>query len=329
MPEGSPAAPYHVARLRDIEAVAIAGGLAWRPVRGTLGVRAFGVAGFVAAEAGQDVVEPHAEAADDGRGHEELYVVVRGAARFDLDGDAIDAPAGTLVFVRDPRVHRHAVATEPGTEVLAFGGDPVFQPAGDEWIWRVRPLLGGDLDAARALVDEGMAEAPENPGVWYAQALVAAAEGDVAEARRWLERAVERAPGLLDESRHDEVLAAVTEDPLRDAVLARCAAQREAWLDHPFGEGAAVFKVADRMFALVATTALAARLTVKAEPAFAAALRDSYEAIVPGYHMDKRHWITITLDGSVEADLVEDLIDGSYDLVVAGLPRRVRASLGA
>jgi hypothetical protein len=119
--------PYRVASLDAIAAIPIPAGLAWRPIRGALGVRAFGVAGFTADEAGQDVVEPHTES-EDGRGHQELYLVARGAARFTLDGEEFDAPAGTLVFVRDPSVHRHGVAVEAGTEVLAFGGDPVFQP---------------------------------------------------------------------------------------------------------------------------------------------------------------------------------------------------------
>jgi mannose-6-phosphate isomerase-like protein (cupin superfamily) len=166
--------------------------------------------GFTAAEAGQDVVEPHTEL--EGRGHEELYLVVRGAARFTLDGEEVDAPAGTLVFVPDPRVHRQAVATEPGTEVLAFGGDPVFKPAGDEWIWRVRALLPDGLDHARELVESGLVEAPDNPGVWYAQALVAAAGGDPAGARDWLARAGEREPALLDEARSEDLLADVARE---------------------------------------------------------------------------------------------------------------------
>jgi hypothetical protein len=102
---------YRVVALDAIESIPIPGELAWRPVRGELGVRAFGVAGFSASEAGQDVVEPHTESGD-GRGHEELYLVVRGSARFTLDAKAFDAPAGTLVFVPDPGVHRHGVAGE-------------------------------------------------------------------------------------------------------------------------------------------------------------------------------------------------------------------------
>jgi hypothetical protein len=135
----------------------------WRPVRGALGVGAFGVASFVAASAGQDLIEPHTESGD-GRGHQELYFVVRGAARFELDGSVFEAPAGTFVFVGDPSVHRHGVAVEAGTEVLAFGGDPVFRPSGSEWIWRVRALLPSDVDRAQALVDEGLVEIPDSPG---------------------------------------------------------------------------------------------------------------------------------------------------------------------
>ena len=69
-----------------------------------------------------------------------------------------------------------------------------------------------------------------------------------------------------------------------------------------------------------------ARVSLKCEPEFAAALRETHPAIAPGYHLDKRHWITITLDGSVEGDLLDDLVDGSYDLVVAKLPKSKRPS---
>jgi len=201
---------YRVLPLEDIEALSIPASLTWRPVRGRLGVRAFGVGSYVADAAGQDVIEPHSESRD-GRGHEELYFVVRGHARFELDGDTHDAPAGTLVFVA-PDVHRHGVATQPGTEVLAFGGDPVFEPSGSEWMWRVRPLLPDHPQSAQALVDEGLAETPESPGLWYAQALVAAAAERPELAREWLMKAVEREPRLLDEARAEELLAGLDDD---------------------------------------------------------------------------------------------------------------------
>ena len=73
---------------------------------------------------GDPVVEEHVEADDDGAGHEELYLVLSGRATFTVDGQDADAAAGTLVFVRDPRATRGAVAHEPGTTVIAFGATP-------------------------------------------------------------------------------------------------------------------------------------------------------------------------------------------------------------
>ncbi|HWT24190.1 MAG TPA: MmcQ/YjbR family DNA-binding protein [Solirubrobacteraceae bacterium] len=112
----------------------------------------------------------------------------------------------------------------------------------------------------------------------------------------------------------------------RAAVWARCEGQRGAWLDRPFGPETAVFKVAGRIFALVSAQT-PARVSLKCEPAFGAALRENHPAIAAGYHLDKRHWITITLDGSVEGDLLDDLVDGSYDLVVAKLSKRAREEI--
>jgi hypothetical protein len=198
---------YRVLALDDVEAVPGPASLAWRPLRAELGLRAFGVSSFVAANAGEDVIEPHTEI--DGRGHQELYVVMRGATRFTLDGESFDAPAGTLISVPDPQVHRHGVATEPGTEVLAFGGDPVFRPAGQEWMWRVRHLLPDQVERARVLADAGLAELPDSAGIFYVQALVAAAERQPERATEWLAKAVEHEPRLLDEARVEPLLANV------------------------------------------------------------------------------------------------------------------------
>ena len=92
---------FHVVALDDVEAIPGPGTLTWHPVRATLGIRAFGTNAYTAAEAGQDVVEPHTE--DE---HEEVYFVFRGKARFTLDGTSFDAPAGTYVFLPDPSIHR-------------------------------------------------------------------------------------------------------------------------------------------------------------------------------------------------------------------------------
>jgi hypothetical protein len=191
----SPRLRFRVTRLDEIEAIPIPGALHWRPVRGVLGVRAFGIASFHAAAARDELIEPHTETAD-GRGHEELYFVARGRARFELDGEVFDAPAGTLVRV-DPETHRHATAAEPDTEVLAFGGEPSFRPSGSEFIWRVRALLPDRPDEAQVIVDEGPGD---SPGVLYAQALIDHATGHKGDA---LERAIALEPRLGAEASID------------------------------------------------------------------------------------------------------------------------------
>jgi predicted DNA-binding protein (MmcQ/YjbR family) len=98
--------------------------------------------------------------------------------------------------------------------------------------------------------------------------------------------------------------------------------------DFPFGPEHSVFKVAGKMFALSALERAPLEVSVKCEPELAAQLRHTYSAIRPGYHLNKRHWNTITLDGSLPDRLVRDLIEDSYDLVVSALPKRVREQLG-
>ena len=96
----------------------------------------------------------------------------------------------------------------------------------------------------------------------------------------------------------------------------------------PFGPRTSVFKVAGKMFALSQLGAESLRVSVKCEPELAVGLRDSYPAIRPGYHLNKRHWNTITVDGSLDDQLVRDLIEDSYDLIVSALPKRTREQLG-
>ena len=96
----------------------------------------------------------------------------------------------------------------------------------------------------------------------------------------------------------------------------------------PFGERTSVFKVAGKVFALSALRSKPLKVSLKCEPELAEQLRDAYPAIVGGYHLNKRHWNTVTIDGSVPDDTVIAMIEDSYDLVVAGLPRATRESLG-
>lgn len=111
---------------------------------------------------------------------------------------------------------------------------------------------------------------------------------------------------------------------LRAQVLAKPGAIEE----QPFGPSALVYKVAGKMFALIAWQAEPLRISLKCEPFEAEALRDEFDAIQPGYHLNKRHWNTVTLDGAVPQFLIDHMIDQSYALVVEKMPRRVRRELG-
>jgi predicted DNA-binding protein (MmcQ/YjbR family) len=113
-------------------------------------------------------------------------------------------------------------------------------------------------------------------------------------------------------------------EALRECCLARPGASE----DFPFGPQTSVFKVAGKMFALSALGSVPLKVSLKCEPELAEQLRATYPAIVPGYHLNKRHWNTITLDGSVDDRTVRDMIEDSYDLVVGGLPRTTRERLG-
>ena len=95
----------------------------------------------------------------------------------------------------------------------------------------------------------------------------------------------------------------------------------------PFGPDVLVYKVAGKMFALAVPEDVPARMNLKCDPERALELRDQYEGITPGYHMSKKHWNTVAMDGSVPDDLVREMIQESYDLVVAGLTRKAREGL--
>ena len=149
--------PPRTIHLDELESIPGPGSLTWRPVRATLGIRAFGCNAYTAAKAGDDVVEPHTE--DPALAQEELYFVANGRATFTIDGAEHDAPAGTYVFIPDPASHRHAVAAEPQTTVLSFGGPPTFEPSAWEWAFRAAPLMRTDPSAGT----RDPARGPEGP----------------------------------------------------------------------------------------------------------------------------------------------------------------------
>jgi hypothetical protein len=202
---------FRVIALDEIEALPGPGTLTWRPVRATLGIRAFGANAYTAGAAGEDVVEPHTE--DPELAHEELYFVARGRARFTLDGEQVDAPAGTYVFVDDPAVHRHAVALEPDTTVLSFGGPPTFTPSAWEWSFRAAAVQEQDPARAREILEDGFRHHPDSPSLQFALACVEALQGRADEALAMLRAAVEREPRLRDAARTDADFETLRDDP--------------------------------------------------------------------------------------------------------------------
>lgn len=106
-----------------------------------------------------------------------------------------------------------------------------------------------------------------------------------------------------------------------------CLAKPSATEDTPFGPEDIVFKVEGKMFAIAALDEVPPRVNLKCDPDLALELRDRFEQVTPGYHMNKKHWNTIVLDGVVPEREVKKMIDHSYDLVVQSLPKAKRAKL--
>ena len=96
----------------------------------------------------------------------------------------------------------------------------------------------------------------------------------------------------------------------------------------PFGPENSVFKVEGKIFALSRLDAKPLRVSLKCEPELARALRAAHEAVIPGYHLNKRHWNTVIIDGSIPDGAIRDMIEDSYDLVVSKLPQARRRALG-
>jgi len=113
-------------------------------------------------------------------------------------------------------------------------------------------------------------------------------------------------------------------DELRDHCLTFAGAEET----FPFGTATSVFKVAGKMFALSQLRADSLRVSLKCEPDLAEALRGAHAAVTPGYHLNKRHWNTVVIDGSLPDEAIRDMIEDSYDLVVSRLPRQQREALG-
>ena len=113
-----------------------------------------------------------------------------------------------------------------------------------------------------------------------------------------------------------------------EAFRIRCLAYPGVTEGFPFGPDVLVFKVAGKMFALLALEGIPPTANLKCDPERAITLRESHDAITPGYHMNKQHWNTVRLDGALPAALVEELLDHSFTLIASKLPKKTRRELG-
>lgn len=111
---------------------------------------------------------------------------------------------------------------------------------------------------------------------------------------------------------------------LRDHCLSFPGAQET----FPFGANTSVFKVGGKMFALSQLGADELRISLKCEPGLAEQLREAHAEVIPGYHLNKRHWNTVIIDGSLPEQMIKDMIEDSYDLVVSNLPEPGGRALG-
>jgi quercetin dioxygenase-like cupin family protein len=185
-------------------------------VRQHLDITAFGVNAFRATVEGGQIINEHEESGGLGSsGQQELYVVLNGAATFSIDGESVEAPAGSFVFVREPTAKRGAVATEAGTTVLAIGSSP-----GEGY--RVRPpeaqksmeaYNAGDFEKALELVQQVLAREPDDVLSLFNAACFEVRLGRTDDALEHLQRAIEVDERAIEQARGDGDFDSIRDDP--------------------------------------------------------------------------------------------------------------------
>src|SRR2546430_2486672 len=201
---------YEVVQLDEIDEIDD-GRSPWRPVRLHFGITAFGVNAWTAREAGDRIINEHDEDEEDG--HEELYLVLKGRAFFELDGERVEAPAGTLVFAR-PGVKRTAFAEEPGTTIFALGGTAgkAYEPDGWELWAPLRPLYEAGEYAEVADRLRGLVEAhPQYAELFYNLACCESLAGRTTDAVDHLRRAIDMSERVRASGKDESDF-----DPIRD-----------------------------------------------------------------------------------------------------------------
>jgi tetratricopeptide (TPR) repeat protein len=202
---------FRVARLDEMEPQRGADDSRWFRLRRDLDVGAFGINAY-GADAGQRVIEEHDELGTAAGKHEELYVVLRGSARFELDGAEHTVPAGSCVFINETKVRRGAFAEEDGTVVLVVGGTPgeayavsAWEAAGDAYpLWEA-----GDHAKAVEIFRSVVEEHPDAGVVLYNLACVETLAGEPDQALEHLRRSIELEERFREYARTDEDFAAI------------------------------------------------------------------------------------------------------------------------
>ena len=202
---------YAVAQIDEIDEITD-GRCPWRPIRFHFGITSFGVNAFTGHAVGDRLINEHAESAEHDL-QEELYLVQRGRARFELDGEQVDAPVGTFVFVR-PDVKRTAFAEEPGTTIVAVGGTPgkAHEPQGGElWMPLHHLYESGEYAEAADRGRELIEAHPEYAGPLYNLACCESLAGRTDDALKHLRLAIDRNEPFRSLAAEDSDF-----DPIRD-----------------------------------------------------------------------------------------------------------------
>jgi tetratricopeptide (TPR) repeat protein len=211
-------APYRVAHLSEIDEIRPRDTAkpSWRTVRRFFDIQAFGVNAWTAEKPGDSAIEEHDEAGTSAGQHEELYYIASGRATFALDGETHDAPSGTFVCVRDPKVRRGAVAAEPNTVVLAFGGKPGAPFSVSIWEQltpAVEKIEQEDYAGGKDLLERALAQRPDAPGVLYNLACAESLLGECEAAVAHVLKAIELDRDFLEYARGDSDFDAIRDDP--------------------------------------------------------------------------------------------------------------------
>ena len=202
-------------------ALRLSGMPSWAMVRTHFDIQSFGVNAYLAEEPGVRIIEEHDELGERAGGHEELYFVSSGRATFTVNGDEIDAPAGTFVFVRDPAAKRTAVAVEAGTTILIAGGTPgqAFTPS--RWERNAQGLVhfaSEDYDRAAETYEQFLSDEPGDAGFLYNLACAESRLGRKESALKHLRECVDAEERFKESAIGDPDFDAIRAEPEFSAI---------------------------------------------------------------------------------------------------------------